>query len=96
MPPVTLVVPVYNEEQIIEKKILNSLSLEYPKKSIKFLFINDGSTDATVSIIQRYSSVELINKQQRAGKTSALNDAMKQVTTPVVIFSDANNLINPI
>ena len=54
--PVTLVVTAYNEEDIIEEKITNCLSLKYPSALIKFIFITDGSGDNTSSIIKKKPS----------------------------------------
>lgn len=93
-PPVTLVVPVYNEEQVIEEKIQNSLALDYPDNRLTFLFINDGSTDRTAEIIAKYPQINLITNQQRSGKTAALNIAMQSVNTPVVVFTDANSFLH--
>src|ERR1043165_4987399 len=81
-PHVTLIVPAYNEELFIEKKIQNSLALHYPKEKISFLFVTDGSTDRTVDIIQQYPQIILLHEEKRRGKTAAINKAMQQVQTP--------------
>ena len=52
LPEVTLVVPAYNEEAVIEEKIRNSLLLAYPAHQLHFIFITDGSTDRTYEIIK--------------------------------------------
>lgn len=94
LPAVTLIVPVFNEEDIIELKIKNSLSLNYPREKLQFLFINDGSTDATEAIGTKFSEIKWLSIPHRMGKISALNQAMKIVTTPVVVFSDANSMLD--
>ena len=93
-PDVTLLVAAYNEADCIERKLRNSLDLDYPAGKLRWVFITDGSTDATADIIRRYTSVLLLHQTVRKGKVAAINRAMKYVETPYVIFSDANTLIN--
>jgi cellulose synthase/poly-beta-1,6-N-acetylglucosamine synthase-like glycosyltransferase len=93
-PAVTLIVPAYNEEAFIEKKIQNSLSLRYPKDKLFFLFVTDGSTDRTNEIISRYPEIDLLTAEARLGKTAAINRAMQRVKTPFVVFTDANTVLH--
>ncbi|CAL1518080.1 glycosyltransferase family 2 protein [Chitinophaga sp. MM2321] len=93
-PAVTLIIAAYNEEDFIAEKIANTLALDYPAGKLQLLFITDGSTDRTPDIIAQYPSIQLLHQPGRNGKTAALNRAMQQVTTPVVIFCDANTLLN--
>ena len=93
-PTLTLLVAAYNEEDCIEEKILNSLSLDYPKNLIKFLFITDGSTDNTNQIIKKYPNIILFYEKGRHGKIAATKRAMKYVDTDIVVFSDANTIVN--
>ena len=46
-PKVTMVVPAFNEASVIEEKILNCLSLDYPRNKLEVIVVNDGSTDET-------------------------------------------------
>ena len=94
LPTLTLLVAAYNEQDCIEEKILNSLSLAYPKNLIKFLFITDGSTDNTNQIIKKYPNIILFYEKGRNGKIAATKRAMKYVDTDIVAFSDANTTIN--
>jgi poly-beta-1,6-N-acetyl-D-glucosamine synthase len=94
LPTLTLIVPVYNEEDFIERKIQNCLSLDYPKELLTVLFVNDGSTDSSGEIIKRYPAIQLINKEVRQGKSGALNTAMREVKSGYVVFSDANTILD--
>ena len=87
-------VAAYNEADCIESKLKNSLDLDYPAGKLRWIFITDGSTDATADIVRRYTGVLLLHQTERKGKVAAINRAMKYVETPYVIFSDANTLIN--
>lgn len=93
-PQVTFVVPCYNEADVLEEKVQNCLALDYPKDKIQLLFITDGSTDHSGEVLRRFSEVAVLHAPARRGKTAAENRAMKHVSTPVVIFSDANTLVN--
>ncbi|MFS8083634.1 MAG: glycosyltransferase family 2 protein, partial [Ginsengibacter sp.] len=93
-PAITLVVAIYNEELILEKKIENTLSLLYPGDKLKILFVSDGSSDSSNEIIQKYPQIQLIYKNERRGKVAAINHAMEYVKTPLVVFCDANTFLN--
>jgi len=90
----TLIVSAYNEEACIEEKIKNSLSLDYPQDKIQYLFVTDGSTDSTPDIIARFPQIKLMHKPERKGKIAAMERAMKEVSTEIIIFTDANTLLN--
>jgi biofilm PGA synthesis N-glycosyltransferase PgaC len=93
-PPVSLIVAVYNEEDIVKKKIENCLALNYPKNKLKLVFVADGSTDRTGAIIKQYPEIELLYKNERQGKVAAINRAMMTISTDYVIFCDANTFLN--
>ena len=96
-PKVTMFVSCYNEEDVIEKKIHDCLSIDYPKDKIEFVFISDGSEDKTDDIIKQHSDkgIRLIRQEGRLGKTSGLNLAMSQTASEIVVFSDANAMYDP-
>jgi poly-beta-1,6-N-acetyl-D-glucosamine synthase len=94
LPEVTMVVAAYNEEDCINDKIINTLELDYPKNKISYLFVTSGSTDKTKSIIQKHKEITLLHTDKREGKIEAINQAMKLVKSEIVIFSDANAMIN--
>jgi biofilm PGA synthesis N-glycosyltransferase PgaC len=95
LPGCTLVIAAFNEEAFIEDKIKNCLSLKYPAGKLKILFVTDGSTDRTLSIIEGYPQVKLIHEDIRGGKIAAIHRAMTFVDTDVVVFTDANTFLNP-
>ncbi len=92
---VTFVVASYNEEKILTQKIENTLSLNYPSGKLKFIVVTDGSDDGSVNIVKQYQQqVFLLHSPERRGKAAAINHAIQHAQTPVVIFSDANCLLN--
>lgn len=94
LPEVTHVVAAYNEEDFILHKIKNSLSLNYPAHKLKILFVTDGSTDETAEIIKSYPQIEHHHENKRSGKVAAINRVIRFVKSPVIIFSDANTILN--
>jgi cellulose synthase/poly-beta-1,6-N-acetylglucosamine synthase-like glycosyltransferase len=93
-PEVSLIITAFNEEDFIEKKILNSLDLDYPAEKLRLIIITDGSDDKTPEIIRHYPQIELLHQPERRGKVAAMNRAVKSVRTPYMVFSDANTLLN--
>lgn len=94
-PEVTLLVASFNEAEFIEQKIRNSLDLRYPEGKLKWIFITDGSDDASAEIVSKFNNIILLHQEERKGKLAAVARAIKYVETPYVIFSDANTLLNP-
>ena len=94
LPDVTIVVAAYNEEQCIEDKIVNTLNLDYPRHKLAIFIVTDGSTDSTPLLVKKFHAVRLFHDFPRKGKIHAVNRVMKHVATPIVVFSDANTLLN--
>jgi cellulose synthase/poly-beta-1,6-N-acetylglucosamine synthase-like glycosyltransferase len=100
LPEVTFVVCAYNEEDWIGRKIDNSLALEYPRQSIHFCFVTDGSDDRTPDIIRHYPFPPdvrwtLLHQPERRGKIAAFHRAIEQTDSAVVVSTDANTDVNP-
>jgi biofilm PGA synthesis N-glycosyltransferase PgaC len=94
LPSISFIVAAYNEEDCIEQKIANTLELDYPREKIEFLFISDGSDDRTEAIVKQYPSIRPLHQPERRGKSAALNRAVAAASHEVLIFSDANTLLN--
>jgi cellulose synthase/poly-beta-1,6-N-acetylglucosamine synthase-like glycosyltransferase len=92
-PSVTLLIAAYNEETVIEDKIQNSLTIDYPKDLLQILVVTDGSADKTPEIVKRYTpyGIENLHEPERRGKMAAINRAWPNVRGEIVVFSDANN-----
>jgi len=94
LPTVTVMVAAYNEEDIIEEKIGNTLRLNYPKDKIQLIFITDGSSDRTEHIIRGFNEVTLLHEDVRAGKMAAIKRAIPYITGEITVFTDANTFLN--
>lgn len=95
LPDVTLFIAAYNEESVIEEKMKNCRALNYPGDKLNIVWVTDGSNDSTNEMLAGYNDVTVLFERQRCGKTAAINRGMQYIYTPVVIFTDANTMINP-
>jgi cellulose synthase/poly-beta-1,6-N-acetylglucosamine synthase-like glycosyltransferase len=96
-PSVSLVIAAYNEEQILEAKIKNSLALNYPKDKLQILVANDCSSDRTEEIAKRFSQqgVGVVTGFERLGKIGNINTAVKTAEGDIIVISDATNMYDP-
>ncbi|SRR6266481_4756826 len=96
LPVVTVIIPAHNEERWIERKIENTLALDYPHERMQVLVASDGSTDRTVEIAKQFASrgVEVVHYPERAGKVATLNRTVPCAAGDIVFFTDANALLD--
>ena len=95
-PKVSFVISAFNEEKNIASKIDNTLSLDYPKEKLEIIVASDGSTDRTDQIVGNYrgNGVRLLRIEGRQGKTEAQNQAVRNASGEIIIFSDATTYYN--
>ncbi|OLV18729.1 glycosyltransferase [Deinococcus marmoris] len=91
-----VIVPAFNEAKVIEATVASLLASDLP--GLRVHVVDDGSTDGTADIIQaafgnhpRVSLQRLVN----GGKARAMNEAMKELDTELVLILDADTQINP-
>jgi len=94
-PSVTIVIPAYNEGRVIEQCIRKALYSEYPDFDI--IVVDDGSTDDTYekAISFAYHPLVTVLRQPNRGKASALNAALDEAQSEVLICIDADSQIAP-
>jgi cellulose synthase/poly-beta-1,6-N-acetylglucosamine synthase-like glycosyltransferase len=90
-PTVSLIVPVYNEEGVIEEKLENALALDYPRDRLEIVVASDDSTDRTHELVRRFAQrgVRLLHCP-RGGKVAAQDRAVRETSGEIVAFGDAN------
>ncbi|MFA6357092.1 MAG: glycosyltransferase family 2 protein [Candidatus Omnitrophota bacterium] len=90
---VSILIAAYNEEAVIRGKLNNCLALNYPFELLEIYVASDGSLDRTNEIVKGYilkdKRVKLLDFS-RVGKANVLNQAMPNIKSEIVIFSDAN------
>jgi cellulose synthase/poly-beta-1,6-N-acetylglucosamine synthase-like glycosyltransferase len=93
-PVVTVVVPAYNEESVIARRIENLLELDYPRDRLRIVVSSDASSDRTEEIALQYPEVTVV-PNPRGGKVAAQDRAVRQTDSEIVAFSDANCTWSP-
>jgi poly-beta-1,6-N-acetyl-D-glucosamine synthase len=94
LPTLTLIVACYNEADLLDAKVSNTLSLKYPKDKLSLLFVTDGSTDQSAQILSRYPEIKHYHEDARNGKNHAVNRIIPFVQSDVIVFCDANTSLN--
>lgn len=96
-PSVSLIISAYNEEKVLEAKIINCLQLSYPKDRLEIIIGSDGSTDRTETIANKYieQGVRFLDFSRRTGKVNVLNNIIPQAKGGIIVLSDANTIYEP-
>jgi|GEM_PF-253863 len=91
----TIVICNYNYARFLRGAIDSALAQTQTAPAVKVMVIDDGSTDGSREILHGYGDrIEAIC-QANGGQVSAYNHALRRVTTPYVIFLDADDLLEP-
>jgi Glycosyltransferases, probably involved in cell wall biogenesis len=94
LPLVTLIIPAYDEEEVIERKVGNARALDYPAERLEIVVASDGSSDRTAQLA-RGAGADSVLELQRVGKVTALNEAVRPARGAILAFSDANSYWRP-
>ena len=96
MKTITLLIPVYNEESVLPQlfKRLDEFTKNTPNYQFEFLFINDGSTDKSFSVIaeqsKKDSRISYINLSRNFGKEIAMIAGIDHVKSDALVIIDAD------
>jgi cellulose synthase/poly-beta-1,6-N-acetylglucosamine synthase-like glycosyltransferase len=88
LPDVAVIVTAYNEEAVIERRIENLKTLDYPADRLELIVTSDASSDRTEALAEA-SGVRVI-RNPRGGKVAAQDRAVRETSAAIVAFSDAN------
>jgi len=94
-PLVSVIVPAYNEEKVIENCVESILTCGYEKMEIKL--VDDGSTDRTLELMRKYEDHPMVHviSQVNNGKASALNRGFQNAKGEILFFVDADGIFTP-
>jgi cellulose synthase/poly-beta-1,6-N-acetylglucosamine synthase-like glycosyltransferase len=96
MPSVDIILPMYNEENVIVNTLNNLLKVAYSNLSI--IIVDDGSTDRSLSLVNSHFSGQprvRILHQSNKGKSSALNNATNSSQSDIIVCIDADTIVRP-
>lgn len=92
-PTVSVLIPAYNEDATIAKKVEQTLSLDYPPEKLEIVVVSDGSTDRTNEIMAAFNHPQVrFFAAPRGGKTQAQNFGVERCRGEIIVFSDATSI----
>jgi biofilm PGA synthesis N-glycosyltransferase PgaC len=93
-PQISIVIPSYNEEKNIALLLDSIRNADYPKKKIEVIVADDGSTDKTVELCNKYTKLKLnISTGKHRGKSPTLTRGCKLAAHDIILTLDADTII---
>ncbi|HTC93244.1 MAG TPA: glycosyltransferase family 2 protein [Terriglobales bacterium] len=98
VPRVALLMSVYNEEAVIQAKVRNTLEIDYPAGRLEILFGLDAPSDTTAKLLSDVQSsqsgrINVFHFQARRGKLAVLCDLAQRTSAEILVFTDANTML---
>ena len=93
---ISILIPAYNEQAVLDKlyRRLSKIANDTPDYDFEFLFVNDGSRDKTLSMIQDYAEIDTriayINLSRNYGKEIAMIAGFDHVRGDATVIIDAD------
>ena len=91
LPLVSIITPSYNGAEYVEQMLLSVLNQDYPR--IEFIFMDGGSTDGTLAIVQRYDSRIDWKSTPDAGQADAINRGFRRATGDILGWLNTDDLL---
>ena len=96
---VTIIVPVYNAEQALERKLRNCLNLDYPRERFNVIVASDGSSDGSPTVARRFagehSNIDFVESAERLGKSAVQNLAAATAVGDILLLTDVDAVLSP-
>jgi cellulose synthase/poly-beta-1,6-N-acetylglucosamine synthase-like glycosyltransferase len=93
-PPVSIVVPAYEEEVTIARTVKSLAASDYP--DVEILVVDDGSTDRTANVVEELGLPNVrVLRRPNGGKAQALNAGISATSHDIVVTVDADTLLEP-
>lgn len=86
---------VYNEEAVIQAKVKNLLETDYPPDQLEFLLGLDAPVDSTGDLLKGNppSQLHVFPFETRRGKLAVLSDLAGRTSAEILVFTDANTML---
>jgi cellulose synthase/poly-beta-1,6-N-acetylglucosamine synthase-like glycosyltransferase len=100
LPRVSLIIPSYNEEKVLERTIPTALAMDYPPDKLELVYVYESAcTDRTEQIIQAFASRDsrikaVRRKTKKGGKAAVTNYALQFATGDIIGIFDADHSLN--
>ena len=100
LPTCTVIVPAYNEGNLVYETLKSIANSDFPKHKLQILAIDDGSKDDTWSWMQKAKAelgdkIEILQQPENKGKRHALYRGFKMGTGEIFVTIDSDSIIKP-
>ena len=95
-PPISVIIPTHNYGAFIDDAIESILAQDYPQESIEIIVVDDGSTDNTREVVEKYTSRVTYFYSERKGIAAARNRGMSLARGQIITFLDADDIWVPV
>ena len=96
LPKVSIIVPCYNEETVIDQSLSSLDAIEY--KNLEIIVVDDGSTDRTFEMAQEYAKrskhTVSVHTHNNSGKAATLNNGISKSSGEFLLCVDADSILN--
>lgn len=97
-PSVSMIIPTYEEEATIKRKLDNIAEVDYPKEKMEIIIVDSASKDKTVYLAQEWLEehpqikAKIVSQSKRRGMVNALNHGLKYMRGQIFVKTDADCL----
>lgn len=98
-PSVSVVIPTFEEEAMITRKLDNIAEVDYPRQKMELIIVDSASQDKTVDLAKGWSEkhpdvkTKIVRQAERRGMVNALNEGLKSAEGEVFVKTDADCLL---
>ncbi|MDL2243308.1 glycosyltransferase [Bacteroidales bacterium OttesenSCG-928-J19] len=91
---VSIITPSFNQGQFIEQTILSVLNQSY--KNVEYIVVDGGSTDNTLTILDKYKDkIDIIISEKDKGQSDAINKGFRLATGTLVGWINSDDILYP-
>lgn len=91
---ISVIVPVFNTGRYLARVADSLLGQNYPRERFELIFVDNGSSDDSVKIIERYPEIRLLHEPER-GSYAARNRGLEEARGDILAFTDSDCFPDP-
>ena len=95
MPQISIIIPTYNYAHFLGTAIASALAQAAQDVAVEVIVVDDGSTDDTPRILEKYQDAVTVITQENMGLSAARNTGVAQATGDFLCFLDADDILGP-